>query len=312
MRRHSICILIASLLLASSLVAAPTKEISRPHLGGHTFVNNLLIPSPFISTSIRNSLGYGQALDVTTPVIELEDGEVIGFKGDILFALLDFEYQYAIKEWIALRVKIGGLARSGTGVQSLLSEGVTMVTGFEFGWRIRLLETEKSALSASIDLANRSITGVNIAKFVEDIIDGVPASMVTKTPITRGAMGLGYAWAASDLFGVVLNGELGYGESYDRLDGDQIFFRGGAMVEADLLARTSIPIGLSLGYVYDTYPENGSSADEGLQALGLRIAYTGREDFVISLDQTQELIPGGDRSQDINAATTTITLHYFF
>jgi len=312
MKRSTIHLLIVSLLLTGSLSAAPTEDIARPHLNDHNFVENLLINSPFVRTSISNSLGYGKALDVTTPIIDLGDGEVIGFKGDLLFALLEFEYQYAIKEWIALRLKVGGLARAGTGVQSLLSEGLTMVTGFEFGWKVRLRETDQSALAMNIDLTNRSMTGVNISKFVEDIIEGQPASMVTKTPMTRVTLGLGYAWAPNNLFGFTLNGDTGYGESYNRQEGDQVFFRLGGAVEADLLARTSVPIGLSLGYIYDTFPENGTTADNGLHAVGLRIAFTGRDDFNISLDLSRELVPGRDGYSDVSVATTSITLRYYF
>ncbi len=312
MLQRTFCFLVIFLILAVGLTAAPLVDPQKPHLAGHAFVDNLLVPSPFITTSIRNSLGYGKALDVETPIVDLGDGEIIGLKGDLLFAVLDFEYQYAIKRWIALRVKVRGFARAGTGVQTILSEGVTMVTGFEFGWKVRLHETDRSYLVATLDLINRNATGINIAQFVEDVIDGNPATLVKKTPSTRGALGLSYAWAASDLFGLVVNAGSGYGESFNRKDKDQLFFRAGVAVDADLLARTSVPIGLALGYVYDTFPENGSTAENGLHAVGLRIAYTGKPDFLIALDQSLEFIPSREDRSDVKVTTTTLTLRYYF
>ncbi len=87
-----------------------------------------------------------------------------------------------------------------------------MSTGFELGWLIRLFERERTALSLDLNLSERAYTGINIFQFVEDVVDGVPASLVRKTPSTRSSAGLRYAWAVSPLMGASARAESGFGE----------------------------------------------------------------------------------------------------
>jgi hypothetical protein len=290
----------------------PQVGRERPHLAGHSFVDNPAVPGPFVRTYIRNRVGIGQAKNLNFPLAEIGGEEIQGLQGKLMFALLDFEIQYAIREWLALRGSFVIVGRLGTDVQALLAEGVTMTSGFEFGWLARLKETERTALSLDLGLSNRSFTGVNITQFVDDIIEGVTPTLVNKSPSLRGYGGLRFAWAASPLVGVTARGLFGYAESLDRRSNDKVFGNLGVAVDFDVAGRTSLPLGVAVGYTYDTFPEFTTGTDKGLHAVGLRLSYVGRQDFLLSLDFGYEKYPQPLNGRDISGGTTSISMRYYF
>ncbi len=302
-------------LLASAWAMSATAQdpaaSGRPTLGGHNFTESVAVPSPFVRSYIRNRMGAGKALNLTTPVYELDGQQVGGFQGSLLFAIVDFEYQYAIKPWIAVRARVFGTGRLGSDTFSLLSSGVTMSTGFELGWVIRLQERERTALALDLNLSDRSFTGVNLLQFVEDIVDGVPASLVRKTPSARSSAGLRFAWAASPLLGVMARGQGGHGESIDRSRGDVWFYTLTGALDFDLRTKTSLPVGIALGYAYDSFPELSDDIAEGIHSAFIRLSYLGRDDFLLSLDLSTDRVPLTNDRSDLDGATVTISLRYY-
>ena len=294
------------------------EELRIPHLNGHQFTTNTLTGDPFVNTYIRNTLGIGQSLDLFVPIIEIGDPpeHVLGLKGDLLKAILEFEYQQAVKDWVAFRVQVRVLGRLGTGAQSLLATGVTANTGFEFGWLFKLAEGEKTALSGTLNLWNNSVTVIDFLGFVDDVVNPPPPpltpSLVKTVPTTRGGGGLRYAWAASDLVGFIFKGETGMGESVDRSDGDEWFFNLAAAADFDLKTKTDVPLGLALGYKFDTFPEGGEEFVDAMHDLVFRIAYTGTTDFLLSLDFTYGRINFKDTTEASKFTATLINLRYYF
>jgi hypothetical protein len=305
---------IALLLVAIWAVTATAQEPdphSRPTLYGHGFTETVDTPSPFVRSFVRNRLGAGKAFDLTTTVNDLNGEPIIGLTGDLLFAVLDFEYQYAIKPWIALRTRVVGAGRLGTDTMALLSEGVTMSTGFEFGWLVRLHEHERTALALDLNIGNRMFTGVNIATFYNDIVAGKPAELVKKTPSTRASAGLRFAWAVSPLVGFTTNVITGFGESIDRSSSDDMFWRLSGAFDFDLRTKLDFPMGVAVGQTYDTFPEFGGDIADGVHATFLRFSYLGREDFLMSLDVSYDRIPLQGNKDDLKGATVTIGLRYY-
>ncbi len=301
-------------LLAGGTVTATALEQpagSRPSLFGHGFTESVDVPSPFVRSFIRNRLGAGKAFDVATPAIDVGGQPIGGSEGDLLFAILDFEYQYAIKPWIALRGRGIGFGRFGSDTRSLLAQGITMSTGFEFGWLVRLHERERTALSLDLSLAQRSFTDINLARYIDEIIAGDPAILVRKTPTMRGGAGLRFAWAASPLLGVTVNGNLGNGESVDRTQSDNLFWGLAGAVDFDLRTKTSLPMSVALGQSYATFPEFGDDVVDGAYVTFVRLSYLGREDFLMSLDVSYEHLPLADDKPALNGATFTINLRYY-
>jgi len=186
-----------------------------------------------------------------------------------------------------------------------------MSTGFEFGWLIRLFERERTALSLDFNLSDRSFTGINIVKFVEDIVDGVPASLVQNTPSARSSAGLRYAWSVSPLLGALARAEGGYGESIDRSRGDVWFYSLSGSLDFDLRTKTSVPMGIAVGYVFDSFPELSDDIAKGVHSAFLRFSYLGRDDFLLSLDFSSDSIPLTRDRPTLDGATVTISLRYY-
>ncbi len=106
-----------------------------PVLGETRFMSNAFLPAPFITTNLRSSLGLGQARNVHTPILVIDSVEVIGLEGDLLYALLDAKYQYAVQDWVAVWGRFLVNSRLGNELQSVLAQGVSVHNGFEWWGR---------------------------------------------------------------------------------------------------------------------------------------------------------------------------------
>jgi hypothetical protein len=288
------------------------SDVRLPHLGDHIFSPNGSVPDPFITTYVRNTLGIGKALDIKTPIIVIDDEEILGLRGDILVAFLDFEYQQRIKSWIAVRAHLNVVGRLGTDVQAFLADGVTAVSGFELGWLLKIYRSERIMLSGDLMVANRPFTSVNVLGFVEDIVDGVPPRLTTTTPAVRTGGGLRFAWAASRFFGVTAASALGYAESVGDRSTDRAFFKFGTTMDVDIRSKTPVPLGVSLGYRLDTVPEGGEDVGSSTHGGILRISYNGRPDFSLGLELSTERVESSTFSEPFTIGSTLIDFRYYF
>lgn len=298
--------------LAGEPPAAQVQEDRIPRLGDHRFTPNPLAGLPFIDTYVRNSVGIGKAVDLYVPLLEIDGEPVVGLQGDLMNAILEFEFQQAIKDWVAFRAQIRVLGRLGTETQSLLSQGVTANMGFEFGWMFKLHQGDKTALSGTLNVWNNSITGVDLLGFVNGVVEGTNAPLVRKVPVVRGGGGLRYAWAVSELVGLDFLGETGMGESADRSQEDEWFFKFAAAIDFDLRSKTDLPFGIALAYYIDTFPEGGTEIADTISNTALRLAYTGTTDFQISLDFSYGWYQPKGSSEPVKLTSTIINLLYYF
>jgi hypothetical protein len=117
------------------------KEIKEIRiLGGHYFTPSNSIKPPFILTHVRMSLGIGGINDLKYPLLDLGDKEFLYLQGDVFAALLSFEYQHAIKDWLAVYVRFGLIGRLGSDFGTLLRQGVNYATTFKIGWMYKYYE----------------------------------------------------------------------------------------------------------------------------------------------------------------------------
>lgn len=309
----SLALLITILLLSGTpLLAQTADQIRIPRLAGHTFVPNPFAPDPFVKTYVRNSVGIGKVADLVTPIYVIDGETVVGLQGDLINAILEFEYQQAIQDWVAFRARVHVVGRLGTGVQSLLAQGITANTGFEFGWLFKLAQSRRTMLSGTLNLWNTSTTLVNVLDWVEGIVAGVQVPLTRTVPATRGGGGLRFAWAVSDLVGVNLLTEVGYGESANSTNDDKWFYRLAATADFDLKTKTSVPLGFAVGYRLDSFPDGGEVVSSDISEFLLRTAYTGSTDFRISLDMTWAQLPVTTLDQTLKVVSTSINLRYYF
>jgi len=287
------------------------KDLKRPVLGPHRFVPNPRAEDPFPRTYVRNGLGIGKALDlVVVPEFVIGTDTVGGVTGDLVFAVLDFQYSQRIKDWMGFWVTAKLRGRLGKDVGALVTEGVTLSTGFEIGWLFKFLETDRIAMSATAEVSKNDLTGVNLFDYLQGVIDSQPVPLVRKVPTLWTGGGLRFAWGANTWLGVTANGTLLYGESPDRTKSGEVSGKVSVGASLDFTSLIHVPVGLALGLDWFSDDPSGESSNSSRAAL-LRIAYTGRDDFVIALDlsDTRTTLYSGTT---VDVATTRISMRYYF
>ena len=302
-----------ALCAASSALTAQerSESLQRQVRGGHRFVHNSIIPSPVVATFVRSSISIGGSEELDSAIFDIGGEPLVVLTGDLLFAGMDFEYQHAVKSWIAVRARLRMVARLGDEVGSLLSSGVTASTGFELGWLVKLVRTERGMLSATLDVSNNTTTIVDILGFVQDVVDTVPAELVRKTPSVRGGGGLRFAYGVSPLFGITAFASGGYGESIDRRADNEFFWRVGVSVDFDLRSGTGVPIGFMLGGLFDTFPEGGEDIASNVWDGVFRLEYTGRDDLGLGLAFSRERL-ATESFGSLDISSLAVDLRYFF
>ena len=287
------------------------KDLKRPKLGPHRFIPNPLTEDPFPRTFVRNSLGIGTALDLPIiPEIVIGTDTIEAITGDLIFALLDFQYSQRIKEWMGFWATVKVRGRLGDDAGALISEGVTLSTAFDIGWMFKFLETDRIAMSATAQVTKGSFTGMNLFSFIEGVIDSQPVPLVRKVPTLWVGPGLRFAWAANTWLGVTASGNLMYGEGADRTKDSQTFWRLSAGASLDFTSLIHVPVGLVLAAQMASDDPNGESSNNSQGGL-VRIAYTGRDDFVIALDLSSlrtTLFSG----TTVDVGSTQISMRYYF
>ena len=286
-----------------------------PVLGVHKFMPNSVVKDPFIKTYIRNSVGIGQALDINIPIVEIGGEQILGLRGDLIFATLDFEYHHAVKDWLAVWGRFNMLARLGNDTQALLSQGVTAVTGFEFGWLFSLMKKDNTMLSLSLSLENGNATIINLLDYIEGIIEGdytFNNSLVDNVQSLRGGSGLRFAWAVSKLFGFYATGELLYGQSAEVRNDSKFFYNVGGVLDFDLNAVSDLPFGILVGYRQTNVLSSEDKAAGDLSTFFFRIGYNNPNDLSIGIESSVNKIPVQSLDQTLNAGLTKIMLRYYF
>ena len=283
----------------------------------HEHVVNQFVRSPFIKTYLRNTLGVGQALDLQVPIIEINGVPVTGLRGDLFFLTVEFEYQYAVNNWLAVFGNFSVISRVGNGAQAILAQGINASYGLELGWMFKLIKTDKIMLSATANIWNKSGTIINIYDFIQNIIEEGELLPDNHILITRnfiqGGGGLRFAWAASELIGVNALGEFAYGESVDKRDENELFYNIAGSVDLDLNKVWNVPIGFALGFKVDSFSGGTDNTIDGkVSSIFLRTAYTGMNDFLISLDMTWARYPLRQLEQTLKGGSAAINLEYFF
>lgn len=301
---------------AGTQQASGEVTVKLPHLGEHVFVPSDYVPGPFIQTYIRNALGYAQSVELTAPPIVIAGKTVGGLKGDLLFAVLEFEYQHAVKDWLAVDVQVQGLSRLGTETQSLLFQGVTAAVGYKLGWLFRLWRNERMLLSGKLDVMNNSFTTINLAQYIENIIAAGGLSpenkLVNATPSVRGGGGLRWAYGVSQLVGLTFAIEGSYGESMTLRAGNQWYLDLGGAASLNLYEKHGIPLGFVIGFRQASVAELGGDLDDKARNGVFRLSYTGRKDFSLGLESYFQSVRPNNLEKPVRSMGTVMTMRYYF
>lgn len=288
-----------------------------PTLGNHHFTVNSVTRSPFIKTYLRNTLGAGQAMNLEVPIIEIDGEYITGLRGNLIFANLDFEYQYAVNKWLAVWTKFGLISRLGSNTQAILAQGVNATVSFELGWLMEIYRTDKILLSGSINLWNNSGSVVNIYDFIQNVIDNGEVTeenqLIINQNYIQGGGGFRLAWAASRLVGINVLAEIGYGESINQNTKNDLFYKLAVSSDFDLMSQYQVPLGFVLGFQLNTFSAGtDQTIKDYTSAIFFRTSYTGQSNYLVSIDMSWQWIPQVQTNNTLNATSIGLSLELYF
>lgn len=306
----ALALAVAAMGIAPSTVSA--QDVRRPVVGEHTFLEHSLFPGPFVQTSLRTKLGVGRALDISgLPLVEIDTLEFGGQRGDLYFALLSLGYGQEITEWFQLGAQVGLTGRLGDGVNTILAQGATMAFALDLGAKFRLYQGETTYVSAGVSLARDNVTVIDFRSWVEGLLEDERVPLVTKRPSTRLGLNASGAWAPVHWLGLQAFAKYSRGENLEIEQETEWYSTLGLSADFDLLSVSSIPIGFVLGGRRDTFPRSINDLAEAIYGSLFRIAYTGRNDFVVALDFTADRLPLRE-GDSLEAGTVQFSTRYYF
>jgi hypothetical protein len=313
----ALCFLIPATALAQS--AAPTPEDFSPRysrrLGGLFFIPSGRIADPFVTTHVRTATGAGVANGFQAPFIDTDDTTLGTLEGDIAFVALDFEYQQNLFEITSLRLALLGTARAGTSDQSLLATGVTAVYGLQFQGKVQIIRRSKWLLTGMLDLSGSNLFGINPLEFAQGIVDSgltKENSLVQESNTARATLGLGAAYAPTNWLGFTLIPNFGAVEPFGSSSYDKTVFRLEATGTFDLGQLSSVPLGLLVTFQHDSFPSGGSDIVDDIQSYGFALAYTGRDEFSISLESLNGTLKLEGAERNSLAKQLLLNIRYYF
>lgn len=272
-------------------LTAQDETYKKINIGDHVFTPITYSPLPTTSTYINTMAGVGQTINLFHSISITDELEVRGLQGEVTFVDLYIGYQQRIRDWLAAYIHLGMAARLGTEVQSILIQGFNTVSIFELGWQFKIMEGEKSAFSATIELQNREGSFINILGFVKDIINDHPDPKIKENiPLLRVGSELRFAYGFNEFVGISAMAKLSYGETYIRGENGMGFTAGGG-VDLDFYPRYSVPLGFIAHYNITSQPEF-VFLEGGVAHIGkIKIAYTKSRDYSLGLEYAIMKVP---------------------
>lgn len=297
---------------ADDFPSGPDRRV----LGGHQFQPVTGIRDPFVTTHLHTLTGAGIASGFEAPFVSTE-GDTLGtLDGDLAFFNLQFEYQLNLFDWGSVLINVAGTGRAGIDEQALLADGLTTVYGIRLEGKGVVWHDDRTQLAALVSLSRKNLFGIDPFGFAQRIVEegGLTKDnrLVTEGDINRGSLGLAGAHGFRPWLG--LSGFVSAGSAQPVVDDDdrEAFVQVGAGAGFDLNPHYGIPMGFSLAYDFDSFPEGGSDVAKGIHRGTLGFNYTGREDFHFGFEIAVATLKQTDIENSLAATTGSLTLRYYF
>lgn len=288
----------------------------RRFLGGHHFQPLTGITDPFVTTHLQTVTGAGVATGLEAPFLSAA-GDTLGtLDGDLAFFALQVEYQLNLFDRASLLISLSGTGRAGIDDQALLADGLTTVYGLTVAGKGVLWRNEDSQLTALASISRKNLFGIDPFGFAQRIIEegGLTEDndLVREGDIDRGSLGLSGAHAFRPWLGLTAFVVGGSAQPIRDSDDREAFVQTGVAAGLDFGPTHGIPLGLSLGYDFDSFPEGGADVARGIHTGTLGINYTGRDDFHVGLEVAIATLKQADIENTLAATTGALKLRYFF
>jgi hypothetical protein len=255
----------------------------KTRLNGHSFTSVNTSKSAFINTYFGSENGIGNTGTLDLPGIVLGDNEILDFTGSVNFFTFNINYRQKFNDWLALRLSMSAGGRIGSNMSTILVDGLNTFNGGSIGWDFSLARKQKFQMSGSIFVKDINGSFIDIAGYVEDIINNVPfARAVKNIPVLTVGIGGQSAYAFNETYGLQFGLDLSYGESFNR--GKESFYSSfNISGDMDLMPRKQVPLGFALGYMISSNPEDTYLEFIYTNIFSAKIAYTGSSSFDLGL-----------------------------
>ncbi len=315
-RSQALFLLTSVLLVAAAVFPQPVlAQDTGRILGGHTFIPSGQMHQPFVASYVRSGTGLSV---FTMPLLDVGIGgtNVELVEGNVLYLTQQFEYQLALKDWLAIRVGGSGLGRGGIEGSSVLIQGVNWGFGGGIGAMARLWRGDTAMLSTSFDVNGGSAYGINLIDFVERLIEEgwtEDTSIVESVTAAFPRFGVHGAWAPKPWLGMTGYVEGGWAQTWVRSvkETDSVI-AAGLTVGVDFNELGGTPIGLLFTLESDPFLQQGVNMTESLTTLGGGVYYTGASDLGLGLEVTSITTPQGYDDRRTTVMQFSTTLQYYF
>jgi len=305
-------LLVISLIFCRNLAGQGINDSTSriPRIGDHQFLFNSAI-NPFIVTEFEIEVGVAQTNFDFQPSILIPDSVEFRLDGEMLFLNTNFRFSHRIRHWIGFFGNLFISSRIGTEAESLLSQGINTIIGFNLGWKVKIKETEKFLLTGIIELRNEEATIISISNFINGIINGSSnPSISDNINALTGGGGIKAAYGLSSLFGLTGSMSLNYGESFSR-GNSRLLFSGGLGMDVNLYNKTKVPLGFAYNFFVSSLP-SFFVEDEFSTISAFKIGYTGSKDFQFGIEVISGRIPLPDVEEKSRLNGASIYTTYYF
>ncbi len=292
-------------------------SIYLPSRGNHIFTSISSVNDPFVSTKFLLGFGVAEIIETEIPItIAGIKDTTINFQPDIFYATGGAEFQYAVRNWAAVNIKVSGLARMGNNFLSLASEGVSAASNFSIGWLFRIAENENIMFSGSIALLTADIAVINVLSQTDTTITVIDTltyrQIINNYQSLTTQADLRFAARFSDIFGILTRISGGFGEAYAAETQGRFNYNFGLALSLDLRNWFSIPFGIGLGgsIVANDWQFNDSKPP--VYSCNLNIAFYNRNDFTIGIENYISFIEPEEYDRTFNYLYTRLYMGYYF
>jgi hypothetical protein len=312
-----IALIVLSSLTSSKLVLAQSSDTTYlPSRGKHIFTSVQYVDDPFVSTKFLLGFGNAEIIETEIPITIGDSSGTVKFEPDISYVTGGAEFQYAIRDWAAVRVKYFALAKLGNNFLSLASEGVSAASTFNIGWLFRIAENENIMFSGAIDLNTADLTYVNILGPKDTTITPVDTlinrQLITNYQSLTTQADLRLAVRFSDVFGLVTKLSGGYGDAYAGERESKFQYNFGIAFSIDLRNWIRIPFGIGLGGSLISNDWRTQEAKPPVYSANLNIAFYNRNDFTLGVENYIKIVESQKYNQSFNYLNTRIYMSYYF
>jgi hypothetical protein len=287
-----------------------------PSRGNHIFTSISSVEDPFVSTKFLLNLGIAEVLETEIPITLGEIDTTVAFQPEIFYATGGVDFQFQIRDWAALFIKMYGMARMGNNFLSLASEGVSSASTFNIGWLFRIAENENLMFSGTIALNTADITFMDITADEDTVISSIDTlvnrEVFTNSQSLSTKTDLRFAIKFGDVVGLLAKLEGAFGEVYAAESESSFQYNLGLAFSIDLRNWIGIPFGIGIGGSMFSNEWRYEEAKPPVYSVNLNIAFYNRNDFTVGIENMLQIIEPQQYEQTLSMMYSRFYMSYYF